>query len=255
MRLLDMMPLSGALPYLNRFIAGGHINVRLKAASYLCGQGYVPQAKQRQRVEETLNETLHAIARLIALQLEAKRNKYFILAAALDQERSVNTSFMFSLLTLLAGKAVADVIISCAGEGTAYGAGIAAETIDTAIAGSLRRPLKALLGNHTDTGRLEELSLCYPLREIKGRSVASFILASEQNITGTWPKACALHKVAAVGGGVDKELAVSYLFSNSQLLQEESARAIRAINPEWYGEASGTVAGDDKEQDSCRGQR
>ncbi|MCK7538887.1 MAG: hypothetical protein MZV63_52100 [Marinilabiliales bacterium] len=62
MRLLDMMPLSGALPYLNRFIAGGHINVRLKAATYLCGQGYVPQAKQRQRVEETLNETLHAIA-------------------------------------------------------------------------------------------------------------------------------------------------------------------------------------------------
>ena len=48
MRLLDMMPLSGALPYLNRFIDGGHITVRLKAASYLCGQGYVPQAKQRQ---------------------------------------------------------------------------------------------------------------------------------------------------------------------------------------------------------------
>jgi len=29
---------------------------------------------------------------------------------------------------------------------------------------------------------------------------------------------------------------VSYLFSNSQLLQEESARAIRTMNPEWYGE-------------------
>jgi hypothetical protein len=238
MRLLDMMPLSGALPYLNRFIAGGHVNVRLKAAACLCGHGYVPQAKQRLKVEETLNETLHTIARLMALQLEAKRNKYFIMAAALEQERSVNTCFMFSLLTLLTGKAVADVIISSSGEGAAYGAGIAAETIDTAITGSLRRPLKALLGNHTDTGRLEELSLCYPLREIKGRSVASFILASEQNITGTWSKACALHKVAGVGGGVDKELAVSYLFSNSQLLQEESARAIRAINPEWYGEAA-----------------
>ena len=90
---------------------------------------------------------MHTIARLIALQPEAKRNKYFIMAAALEQERTVNTGFMFSLLTLLTGKAVTDVIRTCSGEGTAYGAGIAAEAIDTAITGSLRSPLKALLGN------------------------------------------------------------------------------------------------------------
>jgi hypothetical protein len=144
---------------------------------------------------------------------------------------------MYSLLAMLSGKAVADVINSCSGDGTACGAGIAAEAIDTVIAGPIRRPLRALLGNHTDNGRLAELSQCYPLREIKGRSVASFILASEQNITGTWSKACALHKVGTEGGGLEKELAVSYLFSNSQLLQEESARAIRALNPQWYTEA------------------
>lgn len=241
MRLLEMMPLSETLPYLNRFIEGGHISVRLKAARNLCGQAYVPQAKQRQRVEEKLNETLYIIARLIALQLEAQRNKSFIMAAALENERSVNTGFMFSLLTLMAGKAVADVIICCAGDGTAYGAVIAAEAIDSGITGSIGRPLKALLGNHTDSGRLAELSLCYPIREIKGRSVASLILASEQNITGTWSKACALHKVTGEGGGLDKELAVSYLFSNSQLLQEESARAIRAMNPQWYAEAEGRL--------------
>jgi len=237
MRLLDMMPLSATLPYLNRFIEGGQITVRMKAASYLCSQEYVPQAKQRQRVEEILNMTLHSIARLIALQLEAKRNKYFIIAAALEYERKVNTGFLFSLLTLLAGKAVADVIITSSGNGTAYGAAIAAEAIDTVISGPMRRPLKAMLGNHTDSGRLAELSLCFPLREVKGRSVPSLILASEQNITGTWSKACALHKVAGEGRGLEKELAVSYLFSNSQLLQEESARALRALNPQWYAEA------------------
>lgn len=234
MRLLEMMPLSGALQYLNRFIASGQPNVRLKAAGYLCQKGYVPQGKQREKVEEILNETVHTIARLTALEMEAKRNRYFIMSAALDHERSVNTSFIISLLTLLAGKSAADVIGSCSGDGTAHGAGIAAEALETVAAGALRKPLKALLGNHTDRGRLAELSLCYPLREIKGRSVASFILTSEQNITGIWTKACALHKVASEGGGIDRELAVSYLFSNSQLLQEESARAIRALNPEWY---------------------
>jgi hypothetical protein len=39
------------------------------------------------------------------------------------------------------------------------------------------------------------------------------------------------------GKGIEREQAVSYLFSHSQILQEESAGAIRAINPEWYREA------------------
>lgn len=237
MRLLEMMPLSESLQYLNRFMAAGHLNIRLKTAGYLCRKGFVPQGKQKQQVEDILNETVHTVARLISLELEAKRNRYFILAAAIDQERSVYTSLILSLLTLLAGKPPADLIRTCSGDGTACGAAIAAEAIDTVVTGSLRKPLKALLGNHTDRGRLAELSLCYPLRDIKGRSVASFILASEQNITGSWSKACALHKVAEEGRGLDRELAVSYLFSNSQLLQEESARAIRAMNPGWYRDA------------------
>jgi hypothetical protein len=237
MNLLGMMPLSAALPYLNRFIDGGHISVRRKAATHLCRQGFVPQGKQRQRIELVLNETLHTIARLIALHLEAKRNKSFMLAAALAYEREVNSGFMFSLLTLLTGRPAAEVISSCSGDDTACGSAIASETIDTVTSGTISRPLKALMGNHDDIDRLAELSLCYPLRELKGRSVASFILSSELTITGTWTKACALQRVAADGRGLDREMAVSYLFSNSQLLQEESARAIRTMNPEWYGEA------------------
>ncbi|MFZ2285593.1 MAG: hypothetical protein WAV93_01280 [Bacteroidales bacterium] len=237
LRLLEMMPLSGALQYLNRFINAGHLNVRLKAAGYLCRQGYVPQGIHRKKAEEILNEAVSTTARLTAMELEARNSRYFILATALDYEKSVNRSFIFSLLTLLTGKSAADLIGLCSGDDTECGAGIASEAIDSSIAGELRKPLKALLGNNTDRRRLAELSLCYPLREIKGRSLASFILASEQNITGTWTKACALHKTAEAGGGIDRELAVSYLFSNIQLLQEESARAIRAINPDWYRDA------------------
>ena len=255
MRLLEPMPLSGVLPYLINFVAAGHISVRLKAARNLCERGYVPQGKQRQMIEETLDEILHTIARLIALQLEAKRNRYFILTVALDKERATNTSFMFSLLTLLTGRSAAEVIMSPleddggmhltavatevtipspGDDGGTYLTGIAVEAIDEVIDDPVRRPLKALLGNNTDRNRLAELALYYPVREMRGKSVASFILSSEQNITGIWTKACAFHKVAAEGKGLEREQAVSYLFSNSQLLQEESARAIRSLNPEWY---------------------
>ncbi len=235
MRLLEPMSLSAVLPYLINFVAAGHISVRLKAARDLCERGYVPQGKQRQVIEETLDEILHTIARLIALQLEAKRNRYFILTVALDKERATNTGFLFSLLTLLAGRSAAEVIMSPLGDdGNTYLAGIAVEAIDEVIDDPVRRPLKALLGNNTDSSRLAELTLYYPVREMRGKSVASFILSSEQNITGIWTKACAFHKVAAEGKGLEREQAVSYLFSNSQLLQEESARAIRSLNPDWY---------------------
>jgi hypothetical protein len=49
--------------------------------------------------------------------------------------------------------------------------------------------------------------------------------------------------VAAEGTGIERELAVSYLFSNNQILQEESARAIRAINREWYSDAETRLPG------------
>lgn len=243
MRLLEMMPLSESLQYLNRFITSGHLTVRLKAVGYLCRKGFVPQGKQRQQFEAILDEMVHTVARLITLGVEAKRARHFVLAAAIDRDRSVYTGMIFDLITVLYGRSMAELIRSCTGDGTECGAAVAAETIESTVDGSLRKPLRALLGNHTDSSRVAELTHCYPLRQIRGRSVASFILASEQNITGSWTKACALHKVSQEGSGLDRELAVSYLFSNSQLLQEESARAIRAVNPDWYLDAEARLQG------------
>jgi hypothetical protein len=237
MRLLEMMPLSAALPYLINFVGGGHLSVRLKAARSLCEGGYMPTGKQRQIIEDALDSTLNTIARLIALHLEAKRNRYFIMIAALERERAMNNEFMLSLLTLLAGRTAAEVIMSLPGSDDTFRTGIAAEAIDAVVEDPVRRPLKALLGNDNDRSRLAELALYYPVRETRGKSIASSILSSDQNITGIWTKACALHIVAAESQGLEREQAVAYLFSNSQLLQEESARAIGSLNPGWYDTA------------------
>jgi hypothetical protein len=235
-KLLSLMPLSGAVPYLNNLVAGSQIHVRLRAAEYLCEQGFNPEGSQRQKILEITNETIHAVARLMSLQLEAAGNRHFILSAALEYEKVMNTAFLFALLTLTEGKTAANMLASHAGDGTAVGAEIASEIIDRVFEGPHRKPLKALLGNHTDSGKLNELYLYYPLREVTGWSLVSSILSTEQNITGVWTKACALHKVATEGKGIEKELAVSYLFSNSKLLQQESARAILAIDSEWFTE-------------------
>ena len=236
-RLLSLMPLSGAVPYFNKMVASGQINVRLKASEYLCEHDFSPEGTQRQKILEITNDTVHAMAKLISLQMEAARNRYFILATALEYEKAMHTSLLFALLALTEGKTAATMLSNHAGDGTAVGAEIASEIIDQVFKGPHNKPLKALLGNHTDTGKLNELYLYYPLRDVTGWSLISSILSTEQNITGVWTKACALHKVAEEGKGLERELIVSYLFSNSSLLQQESARAIREIDREWFTEA------------------
>lgn len=243
LRLLEAMPLMEALPWLGNFIAGGHMGVRHKAASILCARGWSPRGKHRQRIEETLIETIHVVARLIAMQTEATRNRYFLLSAALEQERRMNCELICCLLSLLAGKAASEIMLPPDRYDSPSQAGLASEAIESMIDEPLRRPLRALLGNSSDRYRLAELSIYFPVRTVRGQAIASFLLASEQNITGTWSKACALHLAATERRGLDREHAVSYLFSNSPILQEESARAIRTINPGWYSDAESRLPG------------
>ena len=241
MRLLSMMPLAQVVPYLSNLMEGGPVTVRLAAVKYLCEQGFVPETNHRQRIEETINGTVYNIGRLIVLQTEAEKNRYFILSGALGWEKDMYYELLFSLLSLTSGNATAKLIRTSAVSGTADGTGIAGEVIDTMITGSLRRPLRALLGHHSDSARLTELSLCFPMRPVTEASLATMILSTDQNITGVWTKACALHQAARMGRGVDKEIVVSYLFSNSQLLQEEAAMVIRTVNRDWYTEVEGRL--------------
>lgn len=237
MRLLSLMSPSEAMPYLFNFMSGGPVSVRLAAYRYMCQHEFPVETKNNRRTEETIIETVHNIARIIVLQTEALKNRHFLLSSALKWERSMNTELLLCMLSLLAGPVVAGMIRDHAATGTVYGAGIAAEVIDSVIKGPVRKPLRALFGHHTDSVRLNELASSYPVREVEPGSLASVILSSEQNITGVWTKACALHKIADEGRGIGKDLALSYLFSNTQILQEEAAGAIRAVNAEWFAGA------------------
>ena len=236
MKLLDAMPPAEALPWLTGFVTTASMGIRLKAACGLCQRGWKPDMAYRQKIQETVCETVHSVARLIALQTEARGSGSFLLTAALANERKICTDFLFCLLSLLAGHNAAELMMPMPETTDSFRAGIASEAVETAIEEPARRPLRALLGNSTDADRLSELSLYFPVRSVAGRSLPSFMLASEQNITGIWTKACALHKAAQERKGLEREQAVSYLFSNSPILQEESAAAIRAINPGWYNE-------------------
>ncbi len=237
LKLLDEMPPGEALPWLTGMVESGSMGIRQKAASSLCKRGWQPDDPGRQKIRETISETVHTVARLIALHSEARRSGSFLLAAALGNERKICTDFLSCLLSLLAGRKAAELMMPYPEISDSFRAGIASEAVETVTEDPAREPLRALLGNSTDADRLSELSLHFPVRSARDRSLSSFLLSSEQNITGIWTKACALHKAGLERKGLDREQAVSYLFSNSPVLQEESAAAIREINRTWYDEA------------------
>lgn len=234
LRLLEAMSLEEALPWLGSFMAAGQMGVRLKAARSLCDRGWTPVGKARQATIELLDEAVHTAARLIALGQEATRGRHFLIAAAIGRERKVNRGLISVLIALVAGQRAAVIMVPQTETISRWQAEVSAEMIEELMPRPVRRSLRALLGSNSDSERLAELSVCFPLRDVGERPLTSLLLASEQNITGTWTKACALHAAAEERRGLDTEQALSYLFSNSQLLQEESARAIERIDPGRY---------------------
>lgn len=235
-RLLSRMQPGKAVPHLIQLMLNAPVAVKTEAAGYLASPGFDQDEMHLRKSAELVSRTVYNLARLIAFRIVAEEKQYHILADALHWERKTYERLLYALISLLYGSTCAETIRSNAEAGTASGSEIAAEVIDTAIAGTLRKQLNALLGHHTDSVRLRELAYCFPLREVTRKTLTHCILAADQNITGIWSKACALHKVAEEGHGTEREVVVSYLFSGSQLLQEEAARAIRSINHSWFSE-------------------
>ena len=235
-RLLSLMQHGKALPHLTQLMLNAPVTVKAEAAGYLAAPGFDQDEMHLRKSADLVSRTVYNLARLIAFRIVTEEKQYLLLTKALQWERKTYERLLYALISLLYGSTCAEMIGTNADAGTASGSEIAAELIDTAIAGTLGKQLTALLGHHTDTVRLSELAYCFPLREVTRKTLTHSILAADQNITGVWSKACALHKVAEEGHGTEREVVVSYLFSGSQLLQEEAARVIRSINHSWFTE-------------------
>lgn len=235
-RLLSLMQPGKALPHLTQLMLNAPVRVKTEAAGYLAAPGFDQDEMHLRKSADLVSRTVYNLARLIAFRIVAEEKQFLMLAKALQWERKTYERLLYALISLLYGSTCAEMIAANADAGTASGSEIAAELIDTAIAGTLRKQLTALLGHHTDAVRLRELSYCFPLREVTRKTLTHSILAADQNITGVWSKACALHKIAEEGHGTEREVVLSYLFSGSQLLQEEAARVIRSLNHSWFSE-------------------
>lgn len=242
MRLIALLPVPDAMQEMIRFLSFGYPTIRLEASKYLTDNNFIPDYGEEKLISEIITATVFNLARLKEFRILAIKNGYFLLSTSLESEVDLNYKLLFSLIGLLAGRNVSEVIRTHAMSGTASGAGLAAELISRVITGPAETQLKALLGSHHDSDRIRDLSSCLPLRTVSGHNLLDMMLSYDQNVTGAWTKACALHILGGRSSEVRKETVLSYLFSNNPLLLEEAVRVILAVNPGWYSEVQNRIS-------------
>ncbi|HUW91580.1 MAG TPA: hypothetical protein VMV74_00330 [Bacteroidales bacterium] len=233
-RLLGSVQSRDTVSILEDFVGKGTIGVRLMAMDFLRECRFNPNTGQRKKLTETVIELIGNLSEIILLQIPVRKYKFFLLGKALEQEREMNQKLIDSILPFIIGPEASVLLMSQTGRTSVYSARLAAEVIETVAAEPLRGPLLALMDHRTDVEKLRELSIFYPVRELSFHTLAERILSADQNITGIWTKAITLRKVAEGKLVAVRDMLISFLFSPSQILQEEGARAIRNINPEWF---------------------
>lgn len=210
--------------------------VRMKGigVKYLKKANFNPGIESKDKYTSDLLDILANITRIISLEYAARQRKCFGLSSALHNQLMINVSFAFDLLSFIVGEKPSQFLKDHIRTGSWIDRKYATEVVNIAIEEPIRGPVLSLIEDNQPEKTLKKLKFYFPYKQPTDSSIVSLILNSDQNIAGTWVKACALRKVSEGRLEADTDLLISYLFSSHQILQEEAIRAIREMNPELF---------------------
>lgn len=238
-RLLGPSATPESLSVLSSYLVKGPVGARTRIVRHLNESGFKPSADQRKELMDVCLDLIGNMARIISFQVSARKSRFFLLDKALQWEREMNDNLLRELLLLLTGRGAIELLYGRYEGKEAFSTRFMAEVIKIITGDPLKRPLLALKNNNTDHERLRQLSKYFPVKEdIKNASIAGSILSSDQSIAGVWTKACVLRKVAEGKLKAEKELLITFLFSQRLILQEEAARALLTTGTDWFGDVS-----------------
>jgi hypothetical protein len=207
--------------------------VRMKGigVKYLKKASFSPGIESKDRYTTDLLDILANVTRIMSLEYAARQRKCFGLSSALHNQLMINVSFAFDLLSFIVGEKPSQFLKDHIRTGSWIDRKYATEVVNIAIEEPIRGPVLSLIEDNHPEKILKKLQFYFPYKQPTDASIVSLILNSDQNIAGTWVKACALRKVSEGRLEADADLLISYLFSSQQILQEEAIRAIREMNP------------------------
>jgi hypothetical protein len=233
-RLLTSVCMPDQVNTLADSIWDGAVRMKGIGVKYLKAANFTPENESKEKYTGYLLNILGNITRILSLEYAAKQRKCFGLSSSLHNQLQVNVSFAFDLLSFIIGEKPSLYLKEHINTGTWIDRKYATEVVNIAIDEPVRGPVLSLIEDNHPEKTLKKLQFYFPYKQPTDSSLVSLILNSDQNIAGTWVKACALRKVSERRLEADTDLLISYLFSSQQILQEEATRAIREINPALF---------------------
>jgi ATP/ADP translocase len=226
----------------------GSRKVRELALKKLAECGFEPSESERDKLHQLISDIAGIMTWNISARITLKRQKDEIMAEVLEKEISRWNRFLFDLLSLVYTHSSIDKIRKNIEAGTIENVNYALEMIDMVMDETIKPKVVPILDLIPDEERLRQLFHFFPgvIRDYD--LLIEEILNRDYNLLGIWIRACALRNMKSVPSGSLAESVTALLFSNEEILREESASLLARSGGNLFENAAARIKTDIREK-------
>jgi len=205
--------------------------------NYLLESNFNPSEEEKQRLDLLASETIGILTWNLSAKLSLGRDEDDFLREKIVSETERWENFLYNTLSVLYGKDPVRRIRHSLNDRTVEGASVTSEIIDFFITGAVKQKLSAYF-EAPEKRRLEKLFQFFPGETNSHGKLLEDIINRDYNFIGLWTKASALRSMTELGGDDLVQSVIALLFSQEEIIQEESARLIARTKPGLYHSVS-----------------
>ena len=204
---------------------------------YLLDNNFRPSEDEKKRLDYLASDTIGILTWNLSAKISLEKDNDDFLLDKINSETKRWEAFLLNTLSVIYGSGPVQRIRQSMSDRTIEGASATSEIAGILITGSVAPKLSAYL-KVPDKWRLEKLFQFYPGELASHSRLLEDIINRDYNLLGLWTKASALRSITDIQGDEIIQSITALLFSQEELIQEETARLIAKTNPGLYYSAS-----------------
>jgi hypothetical protein len=204
---------------------------------YLVESNFNPSEEEKQRLDLLASDTIGILTWNLSAKLSLRQSEDNFIRDKIISETERWETFLFNTLSIIYGKDPVRRIRHSMSDRTVEGASVTNEIIDFIITGPVKPKLSAYF-EVPENRRLEKLFQYYPGEITSHGKLLEDIINRDYNQIGLWIKASALRSMTDIEGDELVQSVTALLFSQEEIIQEETARLIARTKPGLYHSAS-----------------
>jgi hypothetical protein len=204
---------------------------------YLLESNFNPSREEKQRLDQLASDTIGILTWNLSALISLRRGEDDFLREKIISETERWETFLYDALSINYGKDPVQRIRHSINDRTIEGASVTREIIDFYFSGPVKPKLLAYY-EVPEKRRLEKLYQFYPGEITSHGKLLEDIINRDYNLIGLWTKASALRSMTDIDGEDLVQSVTALLFSQEEIIQEETARLIARTKPGLYHSAA-----------------